>query len=71
MKTNYMDVTPLAYDIKDLARICGRGKSVIWEEIGAGHLKARKAGGKTIVLHVDAVAWLEALPLWEPQKLAA
>jgi hypothetical protein len=61
---------PLAYDIKGLVKASGRGRSTIFEEIGAGRLVARKAGGKTIVLYEDAVAWLQALPVREPTRSA-
>jgi len=60
--------SPLAYDIVSLARVSCRGRSVIFEDIAAGRLKARKAGGKLIILHEDAIAWLHALPIREPQS---
>jgi len=56
---------PLAYDIVSLAKVSSRGRSVIFEDIAAERLTARKAGGKLIVLHEDAVAWLHALPIRE------
>lgn len=61
----------LAYSVSDLVKASGRSRSAIYHEIGVGSLKARKAGRRTIILHVDAVAWLEALPLWESQQQAA
>lgn len=61
---------PLAYDINGLASACGRVRSTIFEETAAGRLIARKAGGKTIVLYADAIAWLEALPIREPSRSA-
>lgn len=60
------NVFPLAYDIKGLSEASGRGRSIIYEDMAAGRLIARKAGGKNIILHDDAVAWLEALPIREP-----
>ncbi|MDP3600950.1 MAG: DNA-binding protein [Bosea sp. (in: a-proteobacteria)] len=65
--SNSYSPPPLAYNIPDLAKASGRGRSVIFEEIAAGRLIARKAGGKLIVLYDDAVAWLQALPVREPK----
>jgi len=62
---------PLAYDIKGLSEASGRGRSVIYEDIAAGRLIARKAGGKNIILYNDAVAWLETLPIREPSSKSA
>lgn len=59
---------PLAYDIKSLVKASGRGRSVIFEDIAAGRLKARKAGSRTIILHGDAVNWLQALPTRETSR---
>lgn len=56
-------IPPLAYDIKSLIKATGRGRSAIYQEIAAGRLKARKAGRRTVILHGDAVEWLDALPL--------
>jgi hypothetical protein len=52
----------LAYTIPDLVRGTGAGRSKIYEEIAAGRLKVRKLGSRTLVLHGDAMAWLESLP---------
>ncbi|WP_156115952.1 DNA-binding protein [Bosea sp. UNC402CLCol] len=64
-------IFPLAYDIKGLIQASGRGRSTIFEDIAAGRLIARKAGGKTIILYDDAVAWLHALPVREPSRLTS
>lgn len=61
----------LAYSIGGLVKVSGRGRSAIYQEIAAGRLKARKAGRRTVILHGEAVAWLEALPAWEPSRLAS
>jgi hypothetical protein len=52
----------LAYTIAELVRGTGAGRSKIYEEIAAGRLKVRKLGSRTLVLHGDAMAWLESLP---------
>lgn len=63
-------VFPLAYDIQGLVQASGIGRSTIYEEMAAGQLKARKAGRRTVVLHEDAVIWLQALPVREPSSKA-
>lgn len=68
MTKNWNKHTPLAYDINGLSKASGRGRSVIFEEIAAGRLIARKAGGKNIILYDDAVAWIEALPFHESSR---
>jgi hypothetical protein len=49
----------------------GKGRSTIFEDIAAGRLTARKAGGKLIVLYDDAKTWLHNLPVREPSKREA
>lgn len=71
MANNSNKHTPLAYDINGLSEASGRGRSVIYEDIAAGRLIARKAGGKNIILYDDAVAWLRALPIREPAALSS
>lgn len=55
----------LAYTIPDLVRSTGAGRSKIYEEITAGRLKVRKLGKRTLVLHGDAMSWLQSLPAVE------
>lgn len=62
---------PLAYDIRGLMKASGKGRSTIFEDIAAGRLNARRAGGKLVVLYDDAKAWLNALPVREPSKKEA
>jgi hypothetical protein len=52
----------LAYSIRDVAKLTGLGRSLLFEEIRAGHLLVRKIGRRTIVLHTDLNAWLSGLP---------
>jgi hypothetical protein len=52
----------LAYTIPELVHESGAGRSKIYEEIAAGRLKVRKLGKRTLVLHGDAMAWLQSLP---------
>ncbi len=54
----------LGYRIPQVKEKTGFGRSFIYEEIRAGKLIARKAGGCTIVLHThsDLEAYLNNLP---------
>jgi excisionase family DNA binding protein len=54
--------TRLAYSIRQLTEYVGVGRSMIYAEIGAGRLKASKAGRRTIVTRENAKAWLRGLP---------
>ena len=42
--------------------ISGIGRTLIYVEINAGRLVARKVGNKTIILRPDLLAWLDSLP---------
>jgi excisionase family DNA binding protein len=61
-RAGVLDQSRLAYTIAELVRGTGAGRSKIYEEIAAGRLKVRKLGSRTLVLHSDAMAWLESLP---------
>jgi hypothetical protein len=52
----------LAYTIPELVHDSGAGRSKIYEEIAAGRLKVRKLGKRTLILHGDAMTWLQSLP---------
>lgn len=52
-----------AYTIKDFCRAYGVGRTLVYSEMAAGRLRARKAGRRTLILKTDADAWLDALPL--------
>jgi excisionase family DNA binding protein len=59
------DATPrrLAHSIADVTKIVGLGRSFIYEEIKAGHLRIRKAGRRSLIFEDDLRAWLQRLPL--------
>jgi hypothetical protein len=67
----YTAPPPLAYDVAGLAKSSGRCRSIIFEDIAAGRLTARKAGGKLVILYDDAKAWLHNLPVRAPSKVEA
>ena len=52
----------LSYSLSRLAKVCDLSRSLIYEEIGAGRLVARKVGRRTIVRRADAARWLRSLP---------
>jgi hypothetical protein len=56
------DNQKLAYSIDNVKKLTGIGRSLVFEEIKAGHLLVRKIGRRTIVLHTDLSAWLSSLP---------
>lgn len=56
-----MNTTPIAYTIPDACRVCGLGRSKIYEFIKEGRLRTRKAGRRTLILHSDLVALIESL----------
>jgi excisionase family DNA binding protein len=51
-----------AFTIKQFCSSYGIGRSTFYEELKAGRLRARKAGGRTLVLAEDASAWAKSLP---------
>ena len=44
----------------------GVGRSLIYEEIKSGRLRARKLGRRTLILAADLSAWLNNLPVVRP-----
>jgi len=49
---------PLAYGVKDAARILGISRTMLYGEIKAGRMRAVKVGRRTLIRHLDAEAWL-------------
>jgi hypothetical protein len=52
----------LAYTTHQAAKISGICRSLLYREIAAGRLIARKRGRRTIILDDDLRTWLAALP---------
>jgi hypothetical protein len=52
----------LAYRIADLPKVAGLGRTLFYDAIRRGDLKARKYHSTTLVLRTDLIAFLEALP---------
>jgi excisionase family DNA binding protein len=51
-----------AFTISDVGKRAGIGRTLIYSEIAAGRLRARKVGRRTVILSADLAAWLKALP---------
>ena len=58
----------LAYQLAEFCDLAGIGKSLAYEEIRAGKLIARKARGRTLILHTDGENYLASLPQIEPSQ---
>lgn len=54
---------PLAYRPNELPEILGIGRTSVFEAINQGKLRARKFGSATLVLHDDAMEFLNSLPV--------
>ena len=52
----------LAHSVDEAAEIARVGRSFLYEEIRDGRLVARKAKGRTLILHQDLVDYLSNLP---------
>lgn len=48
--------------VPEAMRFLGIGRNLLYNEINAGRLIARKAGARTIITTEDAVAYLRSLP---------
>jgi excisionase family DNA binding protein len=62
--------TPLAHSIADAANISSIGRTMIYDLIAAGDLRARKVGSKTLILHEDLLAFLRDLPAMKTDEAA-
>ena len=52
----------LAFSIPDVVHSSGLCRTLIYAEIRAGRLRARKCGRRTIILRHDLEAFLQGLP---------
>jgi hypothetical protein len=53
----------LAYSLRRLGRTTDVSVKLLYLEISAGRLVARKVGRRTIVRRADAIKWLRSLPV--------
>jgi excisionase family DNA binding protein len=56
-------VEPAAYSPDRCAEAYDVGRTLIYQEIASGRLRARKLGRRTIITRADADAWIKSLPL--------
>ena len=65
-----METSKLAYTILEAVDLTGFSRSVIYQEIGSGRLRAIKRGRRTAILANDLDAWLTTLPTFKPESEA-
>ena len=60
----------MAYSIREAVEAGAGSRSVIYENIKSGALKARKRGRSTVILADDLAQYLESLPDFHEQAAA-
>ncbi len=60
----------LAVCVEEAARIAGVGRGYLYQQISKGHLRARKAGRRTLIALSDLAAWLDQLPTFTAQGVS-
>lgn len=55
-----------AFSVNDFCQWAGIGRTLVYAEMKAGQLAAKKLGRRTIILRSEAERWLAALPPQRP-----
>lgn len=61
---------PLVLNTREAAQLIGIGLTLLYREIAAGKIKARKIGSRTIIKRSDIEAYIESLPVKQPEEAA-
>ena len=61
----------LAFSIAEATEAGGGSRTMLYEAINVGTLKAKKRGRSTVILAVDLVQYLESLPDFTAVQIAA
>ena len=59
---NFPALTPKFGTIDTWCALTGMGRRATYDALGHGHLKAVKAGTRTLIKIEEGLAWLESLP---------
>src|SRR5262245_51408293 len=62
MTTDAKSAAPIAYSMKDAARVTGCSLTRIKRAIRQGELQAHKDGRRTLITHVELQRWVAAMP---------
>lgn len=57
-----MNLEPLAYTVQTAAVVSDTSRTILYEEMKSGKLRAVKRGSRTLILAEDLQAWLHSLP---------
>ncbi len=60
----------LAFTIQEVVEGGGGSRTVVYEAINAGTLRAKKRGARTVILAADLAQYLESLPDFHTQAAA-